>query len=88
MTCDLIARSARLWQLFGDALDVFKGLTLMTGMLDATDAIKQTDAVAAAAATGKWPDVTTASASLSQTCTTCHTAIRERMDDGTFRLKK
>ena len=82
------ARAAELKKLFGDALDVFKGLTLMTAMLDATDAIKQTDAVSAAAAAGHWPDATTASASLSAACTTCHNAVRERMDDGTFRLKK
>jgi len=82
------ARTAELKKLFSDVGDVFKGLNLMTAMLYANDATKQSDAVAAAAAAGKWPDATTASANLSAACTTCHTAHRERQDDGTFRLKK
>jgi cytochrome c553 len=81
-------RAAELKKLFGDVQEVFKGLNLMTAMLYASDAIKQADAAAAAATAGKWEDVTAASAALGQACTTCHTAHRERMDDGTFRLKK
>lgn len=75
-------------KLFGDVQDVFKGLSVMTAMLYASDASKQSDAVAVAAAAGNWPDATTASTNLSAACTTCHTAHRERQDDGTFRLKK
>jgi hypothetical protein len=82
------ARTAELKKLFGDVQDVFKGLSLMTAMLYANDAIKQTDAAAAAAAAGNWPEVTAASTNLSAACTTCHNAHRERQDDGTFRLKK
>lgn len=82
------ARTAELKKLFGDVQDVFKGLNLMTAMLYANDASKQVDAVSIAAAAANWPDVTTASTNLSAACTTCHTAHRERMDDGTFRLKK
>jgi len=81
-------RAAELKQLFGGVQDVFKGLNTMTAMLYAADAIKQADAASAAASAGKWEDVTTASAALGQVCTTCHTAHRERQDDGTFRLKK
>lgn len=82
------ARAAELRKLFGDVQEVFKGLNLMTAMLYASDAMKQVDAADAAAAAGKWPDVTTATANLANACTTCHTAHRERQDDGTFRLKK
>lgn len=82
------ARTAELKKLFGDVQEVFKGLNLMTAMLYANDAMKQTDAAAAAAAAGNWPEVTTASTNLSAACTTCHNAHRERQDDGTFRLKK
>lgn len=82
------ARAAELKKLFGDVRDVFQGLNTMTAMLYASDAVKQVDAADAAAAAGKWADVTTATASLNQVCTTCHTAHRERQDDGTFRLKK
>lgn len=81
------ARAAELKKLFNDAQVVFKGRSIMTAMLYAADAIKSVDAADAAAAAGNWADVTTASTNLSQACTTCHNAHRERQDDGTFRLK-
>ena len=40
-----------------------------------------------AVAAGKWDDVKTSTASLNQMCQTCHTAYRERLEDGTSRVR-
>jgi cytochrome c556 len=56
-------------------------------MLLIGDANKAIDAAAAGAAAGKWEDVTAATTTLAGVCTSCHTAHRERMDDGTYRIK-
>jgi cytochrome c556 len=39
------------------------------------------------AAAGKFEDLKAPVGTVQQTCTACHTARRERMDDGTFRLR-
>jgi len=81
------AKTAELKKLFGDAQAVFQGRNILTAMLLIADANKAVDAAAAGAAAGKWEEVTAANTALGQVCTTCHTAHRERMDDGTFRIK-
>lgn len=48
---------------------------------------RQLEAIERAAATGAWDQVKTSTADLNQSCQTCHTAYRERLDDGTFQLK-
>lgn len=53
----------------------------------AQEASKHTDTIEAAVSAGKWDDAKTAAGTLQQLCTTCHTAYRERQDDGTFRIK-
>jgi len=53
----------------------------------AGEAIKLSDTIDAAASASKWPAATEAATSLTGLCTTCHTAHRERLDDGTYRLK-
>lgn len=40
-----------------------------------------------AAGAGNWDQVKTAADELNRMCRTCHTAYRERLEDGTFRLK-
>ena len=45
-----------------------------------------TDAELAAAA-GKWDDAKSNATGLTKLCATCHAAHRERMEDGTFRVK-
>ena len=80
-------RAAELKKLFTDAQAFFKTRGLADAAGWAGDAIRFSDAIDASAAVAKWPDVSTAAAGLNQLCTTCHTAHRERLDDGTFRLK-
>ena len=53
----------------------------------ANDGIKHADTALAAAAAGKWDEVKTAATPLGAVCGTCHGKFRERMEDGTFRIK-
>ena len=53
----------------------------------AQDARKQVDAIEHAASAGKWDEVKTAAGTLGQACQSCHTAYRERFDDGSYRIK-
>ena len=53
----------------------------------ATEAKKHSDAINAAAATSKWDDIKASAGPLGQQCASCHGAYRERLDDGSFRIK-
>jgi cytochrome c556 len=53
----------------------------------ATDAQKVADQIAAAAAASKWDEVKASAGGLGKFCQTCHTAYREKAEDGTYRLK-
>jgi cytochrome c556 len=62
-----------------------KGKTDAVGF--AAEGKKHAEAITAAAATGKWDDVKAAATPLGQQCASCHGAYRERLDDGSFRIK-
>ena len=53
----------------------------------AGDALKIVTDAELAAAAGKWDDAKSNVTGLTKLCATCHAAHRERMDDGTFRVK-
>jgi len=53
----------------------------------APDARKSSEAIEIAAAAGKWDEVKATAGSMGKMCQTCHTAYRERYDDGAFRVK-
>jgi hypothetical protein len=53
----------------------------------ARDARAQITAMETALQAGNWEGVQSSAAALNQTCQSCHTAFRERQDDGTFRIK-
>jgi hypothetical protein len=53
----------------------------------AQDARKQVDSIERAVASGKWDEVKTGAADLTKVCQSCHAAYRERLDDGTYRIK-
>ena len=72
---------------FTDVDNFFKVKNIADASQWAGDALKTSTAMEQSAAAGKWEDVKTSAATLQQSCTACHTARRERMDDGTFRLK-
>lgn len=48
----------------------------------------QLTALERAAGAGNWEQVKTAVAEVNRSCSACHTAYRERLEDGTFRLRK
>lgn len=48
---------------------------------------EQVDAIQGAVLLGKWDQAKTTATALNSTCQTCHTAYRERFDDGSFRIK-
>jgi len=52
------------------------------------DARKLSENIERSAAAGNWGDVKTHAGTLGKACQTCHTAYRERFDDGSFRIKK
>jgi cytochrome c556 len=53
----------------------------------AVEARKHADAITTAANAGKWDDIKAAATPLGQQCASCHGAYRERLDDGSFRIK-
>lgn len=61
------------------------------GATDALDwnrmAAKQSDVLERAVRAADWAQVKTAADELNRSCSTCHTAYRERYDDGTYRVR-
>jgi hypothetical protein len=53
----------------------------------AREARAQVLSIETALQAGNWEAVQSSAAALNQTCQGCHTAFRERQDDGTFRIK-
>jgi len=53
----------------------------------AQDARKQVESIESQAAGGDWDTAKTSAGTLNQACQSCHAAYRERLDDGTFRIK-
>lgn len=51
------------------------------------DGLKLAESIDRAAAAGRWDEVKETVGTLGKVCQTCHTAHRERLDDGTFRIK-
>jgi cytochrome c556 len=53
----------------------------------ATDSLRMVGSIETALAGGKLDDLKTSIGSLQQLCASCHNEHRERMDDGTFRIR-
>jgi cytochrome c556 len=53
----------------------------------AQEARKHVDTMEKAAVAAKWDEVKAAAGTLGQACQSCHGAYRERMEDGTYRIK-
>ena len=53
----------------------------------AREARAHTIALEGAAAAGNWEAVKTSAGALNQLCQNCHGAYRDRLEDGTFRIK-
>jgi hypothetical protein len=72
---------------FTDVQAFFKGRGTTEAAGLAGDALKFVDSIQTAAAGGKWDDAKAAAGSLQQLCATCHAAHRERLEDGSFRVR-
>lgn len=62
-----------------------KGKADATGF--AAEGKKHSDAITTAAGAGNWDAIKAAAGPLGQQCASCHGAYRERLDDGSFRIK-
>jgi hypothetical protein len=78
---------AVLKQNFADTETFWKGKSKADAIEWAADARKQVDLIDHAVAAGKWDDAKAPAAALATKCASCHGAYRERLDDGTFRIK-
>jgi cytochrome c556 len=79
--------AAVLKQAFTEIEAIWKSRGKTEPMQWAADARKNAEAIETAAATGKWDAAKTAAGPLGQSCGQCHTAYRERFDDGSYRIK-
>ena len=84
---DAGARAAELEKLFGEAIVFWKTQTHPDALQWAEDARKAAADIGAAAGKGNWDEVKTVVPKLQQICGNCHTAHRERLDDGSYRYK-
>ncbi len=80
-------RAAELKGLFTAAQAFFNKRGIADAEGWAGEAIALAATIDAAAGASKWPEATAAADSLNRLCTACHAAHRERLDDGTYRLK-
>ena len=72
---------------FGDTLTFWKGKGRTDAIEWATDARQHVDAIERSAVKGDWDAARASASSLGQMCQNCHGAYRERLDDGSYRLK-
>ena len=79
--------TAVLKQAFADTEAFWKTKGKADAVQWAQDARRHVDSIELAAAAGKWDEVKTTAGTLGQACQSCHTAYRERFDDGSFRIK-
>ena len=85
---DGIAQSAaKLKPAFTQAEAIWDDLGQSAAAEWAREAQAHSTSIEGAAAAGNWEAVKTSAAALNQLCQTCHGAYRERLEDGTFRIK-
>jgi hypothetical protein len=72
---------------FAEAETFWKTKGNTDAMNIAAEGKKHADAILTASATGQWDQAKAAATPMGAVCGTCHGKYRERMDDGTFRIK-
>ncbi|MEO6223296.1 MAG: hypothetical protein ABIP90_08595 [Vicinamibacterales bacterium] len=78
-----------LGKLFAETRKVFETQKDMTDAVGwATEATALMASAEKAAAAGQWAEVTDSATKLTGLCQQCHAARRERLEDGTYRMKK
>lgn len=81
------AQSAILTQAFADAQAFWKRRGKTDAIGWAQEARTASESIGRAAAGGSWHDVQTLATGLGRACQSCHGVYRERLDDGTYRIK-
>jgi hypothetical protein len=81
------AQTAILKTSFTEAQKFFQQRNTADAQGWSSDALTLVGAIEIAAADAKWDDARTSAGRLTQLCTQCHNAHRERFDDGTFRVR-
>jgi cytochrome c556 len=79
--------AAVLKQAFADTEAFWKTKGKADAIQWAQNARKEVDTIERAVAAAKWDEVKAAAGTLGQACQSCHTAYRERFDDGSYRIK-
>jgi cytochrome c556 len=72
---------------FTDTVAFFKEVKMAEAEALAQQALKFATAMDAAATAGKWDDLKAAVTGLTPLCQQCHGAYRERLEDGSYRVK-
>ena len=72
---------------FTEAESFFKKRDKPDAQKWAADARGQADILAQSIAAAKWDEAKAAASALQQTCSNCHGAYRERLDDGSYRFR-
>ena len=72
---------------FTDAEAIFKSRNMTTAIAWAGEALNHSTAMETAVAASKWDDVKAAAGSIQPLCAQCHGEHRERLDDGSYRIK-
>lgn len=80
-------QAADLRRLFGETTAFFKARGTADAVAWATEAVGLAQSIEESAAAGRWPDAEAASAKLTPLCQSCHSAHRERQEDGSYRVK-
>ncbi len=86
-TEDVTKNIAVLKQSFAETEAFWKSKGRRDAVEWAADANKQIALIERGAATGQWDKAKAAAGTLGQSCQGCHTAYRDRFDDGSFRIK-
>lgn len=80
--------TATLKKVFGEVETFWKARRKSDAARWSEDARKLSENIERSAAASNWGDAKTHAGNLGKACQTCHTAYRERFDDGSFRIKK
>jgi hypothetical protein len=80
-------QAAALKKAFAETEATFKARNMATAIAWAGEALKHATAMEAAVAAGKWDEVKAAAGGIQPLCAQCHGEHRERMEDGSYRIK-
>jgi hypothetical protein len=84
---DVAASAAKLETIFKDVQAYWENKKVEDATTAAKNAVAASQAISKAAAAHDMPAATAASQTLAAQCMTCHTAHRERLPDGSFKMK-